>query len=339
MALDIKKNVPLAQYTTLHIGGVADYVVEVTSKDELKEACAFAKEKDIPLLTLGGGSNVLISDDGFRGLVIIMSLKGRDYDEVDSDTVRARFGAGEVLDGVVADAAARTLWGLENLSSIPGSVGATPVQNVGAYGVEVSKLIFSVETIHKNTNEEKIFSNDECNFLYRDSFFKSEEGKEFIITAVAFTLSKIPQPQVMYGDLSALREAVDLTPAMVRETVATIRAHKFPDWTQVGTAGSFFKNPVVSAEQYSELKQHYTDIPGYVQSDGTVKISLGYVLDKVCGLRGYCEGNVCLYEKQALVLVTKKAATAAEVKNFTHHIKEKVFQKTKIEIECEVLFI
>ena len=338
MAILVREQVPLGQYTTLKVGGVADYVVGVGSGADLKEALLFAREHTTALpLILGGGSNVLIGEEGYRGLVIIMNLKGREYHE-DGDVCLLELGAGEVFDEVVAESCARGLWGLENLSSIPGSVGATPVQNVGAYGVEVSSLIKKVCAINFETLEEKIFSNDECGFLYRDSFFKTEAGKSWVITSVTFQLSKTPAPQLTYADLAPLRSQEDLSPQSVREAVEDIRSKKFPDWHTVGTAGSFFKNPIIETEHFELLKQQYPELVGHAH-EGEVKVSLGWILDKVCGLKGYCEGNVCLFEKQALVLVTKPNANAQEIKNFTASIQEKVIAKTKIKIETEVLFV
>lgn len=334
----IQRNVPLHPYTTFHIGGVADYFAKVSTEAELKEVLHFAKQADVPVFILGGGSNVLVSDEGFSGLVILMNIKGRAYEQVGEDTYHLRAGAGEILDEVVEATVQKNLWGLENLSSIPGTVGAIPVQNVGAYGVEVSSIIISVDAINIKTFEEKKFSNDECQFLYRDSFFKHSIGKEWCITFVTLSLTTTYSPKLQYADL-ALHEGTHATPTSVRTIVQDIRAQKFPNWNEIGTAGSFFKNPIIAVAEYEVLKLQYEGIPGYVQPDGMVKVSLGYILDKVCGLKGFCNGPVCLYEKQALVLVAHKGATATDVKNFSDAIKEKVFSKTNIQIECEVLFL
>lgn len=338
MAIHVREQVPLSQYTTLKVGGVADYLVEVKDIAALRAALVFAKEHtDVQPLILGGGSNVLVSEEGYRGLVIIVDLKGRQYRE-EGNVCFLELQAGEILDDVVAETCERGLWGLENLSSIPGSVGATPVQNVGAYGVEVATLITAVHAINLETHEEKMFSNNECDFSYRDSFFKTKEGKCWIITAVVFKLSNIPTPQLQYADLAPLREEKVVTPQIVREAIQAIRSKKFPDWKVVGTAGSFFKNPIIEESHFNELKQRYPELVGHAHN-GSVKVSLGWILDKVCGLKGYCEGNVCLFEKQALVLVTKSEATATDIKNFTKSIQEKVFAATKIKIETEVLFV
>lgn len=339
MGLLIKEKVALATYTTLHIGGVADYLAEVTSVEALQAALLFAKEKTaLPPLILGGGSNVLVSDEGYRGLVIVMRISGRHFVSTSDTEVTLTCGAGEVLDEVIEDTTAKNLWGLENLSSIPGTVGATPVQNVGAYGVEIASLVTEVFAVNKKTFLEKKFSNQECFFDYRNSFFKTEAGKEWIVTAVTFLLQKNFSPVLTYGSLQHL-ETENLLPAKVRAEVQMIRSEKFPDWSVVGTAGSFFKNPIITKEHFSALTKHYSGIVGYELPDDTVKVSLGWVLDKVCDLRGHSSGPVSLYEHQALVLVVQKTATAEQVKNFVTEIEKKVFEKTKIKIEREVLYV
>lgn len=335
MELRIEKNVPLAEYTTLHLGGVADYLVEVKSVAELKEALRFAKQYAVPPIILGGGSNVLVSDAGYRGLVIINKILGRQYKE-ESDSVTLISGAGENFDEVVSDSVSRGYWGLENLSAIPGTVGATPVQNVGAYGVEVSSLIKEVKAVHAETNEEKVFSNADCRFGYRDSFYKSEAGRKWFVTEVSFLLTQSPNPILEYGDLQDLKEKQELSPKEVRQKVVKIRSGKFPDWNKFGTAGSFFKNPIITDTQFNGLKQAYPGIPGYIMGEGKVKVSLGWILDHVCGLRGYSDHGITLYKKQALVLVIENITSATAVENFVLQVEKVVKEKTGIEIEREV---
>jgi UDP-N-acetylmuramate dehydrogenase len=331
----LQKNIKLSTYTTLHVGGVADYLIEVTTKEELETALRWAKAHTaMPSLILGGGSNVLIHDEGYRGLTILNRITELSYRE-EGEKVFLTVGAGNSLDEVIADTVEKGYWGLENLSAIPGTVGATPVQNVGAYGVEVSELIDSAVAVHRDTFEEKIFTKQECLFGYRDSYFKSEEGSEWCIATVTFVLSTISTPRISYADLSVLAKE---TPSQkeIREAVIRVRSKKFPDWTTVGTAGSFFKNPIIANEGFVELQQQYKDIPGYVQPNGEVKVSLGWILDRVCGLKGYRLGTVRLFEEQALVLVADENATAEEIDLFAKKIEEKVFEKTKIKIEREV---
>lgn len=333
--IKIEQNISLSQHTTLKTGGVADYLVVVKTEAELLEALNFAKQQKLKVLVLGGGSNVLVADEGYRGLVIKNQLAGFVLKE-SKNAVTLTCGAGEVLDKMVSKTTRLGYWGLENLSAIPGTIGATPVQNVGAYGVEVSTLIFKVIAINIITREKKVFSNSDCQFNYRDSFFKTKLGMQWIITAVVFKLSKKINPKLDYGELKILKTKANLTPLKVRNKVIKIRAQKFPDWKVVGTAGSFFKNPIVSAKKYKVLQAKYPELTGYIMDNGQVKIPLGWVLDKICGLKGYCQNGVCLYEGQALVLVNKNNSSTTEIKKFVLFVINEVEKKLKIFIEQEV---
>lgn len=339
MTFTVRENVPLSQYTTLKVGGRARYFIEVKTMEDLEKAGQFASQTALPFLVLGGGSNLLISDHGFSGVVIFNQMKGREYKDNGDRTSILSVQAGEVFDEVIADTVSRGLWGLENLSSIPGTVGATPIQNVGAYGVEVSELIIAVETYHLLTGIKKVFEKSECNFGYRDSFFKTTEGKGYVITAVHFKLSTIPAPKIKYADLAKRFNEIKPNQLEIREAIVDIRSKKFPDWHLVGTAGSFFKNPIISLAESEILSSFYPDLPIYKTEDGMAKISLGYVLDKICNLKGYREGDVQLYTEQALVLVNYGSENADEIKKFAEKITKIVFDKTKIIITPEVCFI
>ena len=340
MQLELHKNKKLSQNTTLKIGGVADYLVEVVTEDDLSEALQFAAEKTTtPPLILGGGSNVLCNDEGYSGLVIINKISGYDVVEVHNDVVLVRVGAGEVFDDIIQKTIDDGFWGLENLSAIPGSIGATPIQNVGAYGVEIDSLIHEVHATHIETLEKKVFTAEDCHFKYRDSFFKTSEGNNWCVTSVTYKLSSVPAPILNYKDLLPLKTKSNLTQQAIRTHVVAVRSKKFPDWHTVGTAGSFFKNPIISKELHEQLIKKYTEFPGFALDEVSIKISLGWVLDKICGLRGYESGNVRLFENQALVLVTKQGATAEEVEAFAEEIKKIVKEKTNIEIEREVLSV
>ena len=265
-----------------------------------------------------------------------MCLRGQSYEQ-QQENIFLTVAAGEVFDDVISKTVDNGWWGLENLSAIPGSVGATPVQNVGAYGVEVASLIESVEVLHLDTLTVESFSNEKCEFTYRDSLFKKD--KNLVVLSVTFKLSLKPNPQLHYVDLK--NAFTNLTPSLeaIRQQTYFIRAAKFPDWHVVGTAGSFFKNPVVPQELAISLVQQYPNLPVYDYSEGYKKVSLGFILDKICNLKGYCENGVCLFFKQALVLTVNNDCSADAVINFANNIKEKVFQKTKIDIEWEVQLI
>lgn len=332
--LAIQLNVPLGTYTTLRIGGPAEYFVMVHSEDELKEAVAWAKAHTRPITVLGEGSNVLIADEGIKGLVIKNEIGGISTKETE-DKVHVTAGAGVHWDELVADTVARGLWGFENLSGIPGTAGATPVQNVGAYGVEVSERIAVVRVYDIQTETCKELTLAECMFAYRDSVFKHEEGKRYIVVAVTYVLHRQPSPNLTYKDLSEYFSERKPTLENIRRAVIEIRKGKFPDLRKVGTAGSFFKNPVISRAKFEELRARYATLPGFDTKDG-VKIPLGYVLDRVLGLRGMQEGDVGTYEHQALVLVNHGNASAREVEAFAGNIERKVFEATGIRIEREV---
>lgn len=336
--MQVQHDVPLSAHTTLKVGGNARFFVEATSVEELQAALRYAHEQSLPIYILGGGSNVLAPDGGWPGLVIKVGLKGVTHEETEQGHVVVTAAAGESWDALVAYTVERKWWGLENLSAIPGTVGATPVQNVGAYGVEVADLITAVAVIDTATGAEKTLSPTECQFRYRESIFKTEAGRRYLITAVTYQLSKTPAPKLEYKDLATYfaEHAESPTLAAIREAVCAIRAQKFPDLATYGTAGSFFKNPVVSNETYQELTSRYPELPGYPQADGNVKVSLAWLLDRVCGLRGHQEGAVALFEKQPLVLVTRAATTQAEIDQFAKHVASLVLEKTGIEIEREV---
>lgn len=331
-----KTNVPLAGYTTFNVGGPAEYFVVVNNEGELESIIQEAHQNSLPVKILGGGSNVLVNDGGVTGLVIKNNLAGMRYEEQD-EYVLLTAGSGLTFDEVVAETVNKGLWGLENLSGIPGTVGATPIQNVGAYGVEVCDLIVKVKVFNTKTESFLEFNNTECRFGYRSSFFKTKEGRDLIVTAVTYKLSKDPNPKFRYKDLiNHFTDKKDITSKEVREIVLAIRRNKFPDWHKIGTAGSFFKNPIVTTTEAATLSELYPELPMFSAGKGKMKVALGYVLDKICGLRGHRDGNVGLYDQQALVMVNYGGATAEEVKDFAQKISNLVFEKTKIKIEWEV---
>lgn len=332
----VEEGVDLSKYTTLHVGGKAQYFAEVKSVADLKEVTGWAKSQNLQVKVLGGGSNILVSGEGVDGVVIKVSLLGIKEEEVGND-VSITCQAGENFDDCVRYAVDRNWWGLENLSHIPGTVGATPVQNVGAYGVEVGDLIAEVSVYDFDNDKEKILTNHECEFNYRTSLFKKINSQHLIITSVTFKLSKVSNPKLSYKDLLPLNEVDNITIGDIRNSVIKIRQEKFPDWNIVGTAGSFFKNPIVRKEEAEAVLLEYPLIPTYSESNDRIKLSLGYILDKVCGLKGYAKNRVSLYDKQAMVLVAEKGASEKEINEFADEVIEKVFEKIKIKIEREVV--
>lgn len=332
----ISQHVALAPLTTLGVGGHADYFASVSTLDELREVVAWAKKEGYPITILGGGSNVLISEDGVRGLVVHPAFQEIVFAYHDTD-VLVNVGASVELDALIEQLVEKELWGLENLSAIPGTVGAVPVQNVGAYGVEVRDVITQVIVYDMEIDKVRSLSNEECVFGYRDSLFKKSEGARYVITSVIFRLHKTASPHIAYKDVLEYFDT-NASPSLqeIRNAIITIRSQKLPDWRVVGTVGSFFKNPLVHKDVYVSLQKKYPHIPNFPETDGRIKISLGWVLDNICNLRGYREGNVWLHEKQALVLVCEKNISADEVTQFSQKIISIVFEKTGLQIEQEV---
>jgi UDP-N-acetylmuramate dehydrogenase len=363
-AMKIQENVLLAPFTTFRIGGAARFFVQAQNIADIEKAIAFAQEekeaeKRLPIFILGGGSNVLISDSGFNGLVIKNELKGIVEEEVvDTETgescTRIIAGAGESWDGLVKYAVEeKGLYGLENLSSIPGTVGASPVQNIGAYGVEVKNTIEWVEVYNPITKKIEKLSNEECRFGYRDSIFKHER-KENIILRVAFLLKKEGKIFIEYKDLKNYFAGRTDVPSLreVRDATIKVRARKFPDLSKFGTAGSFFRNIVIPKTDYQELTKKYPQAPAFLvdayrakqaQSEKMekemVKVPTAWVLDKVCGFRGVRRGEVGVFENQALVLVNFGKGTAQEIKTLAGEMIYRAKEKTGITISPEVEFI
>ncbi len=331
----------LSDLTSLRLGGVASEFFTVAEREDLLSATKFIKERKLTWRVLGGGTNVLVADAGFPGMVLHMSLQGIDSQEK-GDKIILTAAAGENLDDLVAYTVEQGWGGMESLSSIPGTVGATPVQNVGAYGVEVADLIVEVEVWDFANEVFRILTNADCQFAYRDSVFKHPEGSDLVVTAVTFALDAQPHINLQYQDLQRYfanqPDDQELTLVDVRRAVQEIRRGKFPPLDgEVGTAGSFFKNPLISPKVAANLVEKYPGLPVYPDSaTGQCKISLAYLLDKVLGLKGYREGQVALYEQQPLILVTYPGATTTEVESFAKSITAKVAAATGVVIEREV---
>lgn len=339
--MQIEKDKSLKEFTTFRIGGKAQFFCVVQNEDEVGEAVVFAQEKKLPIFVLGGGSNILISDNGFAGLVVKMEMNGIEFIDDENGNTRVTVKAGEGWDDFVRIAVEKSLYGIENLSLIPGTVGAAPVQNIGAYGCEVKDTIDTVRVFDTKENTFKDFSNFDCQFGYRDSLFKREAGR-YIVTVVTFILKKNGKVNIDYKDVREYFAAKDIeNPSLagVRNAVVEIRNNKLPNVKKVGTAGSYFKNPIISSVLSKELKTKYPELPIYPLNDTHVKVSLAWIIDRICGFKGVVKGNVGTYRNQALVIVNNRNATAAEIISFADEIKKIVKEKTGIEIEEEVQMI
>ncbi|MEJ0021293.1 MAG: UDP-N-acetylmuramate dehydrogenase [Candidatus Doudnabacteria bacterium] len=348
--MDIKENYSLAPLTTFRIGGLARYFISVRNLEELKEALRMAKRNKLGIFILGGGSNLLISDKGFQGLVIAMNIKGIEVKEA-GETAELRAGSSEIWDEVVMLAISRNLWGIENLSNIPGFVGAIPVQNVGAYGQEASQVVENVEALDLASLELKNFSNQDCAFAYRQSRFNTVWKNKYAILSVTFKLSKQPKPNLDYADVKKYFENTpDPGQPQIRQAIIEIRKSKFPDLAAVGTAGSFFKNIILNKEQFDttleRIKENFgsetadkliTAVNKFPQADG-IKVPAAFLID-ICGLKGRSAGDARLWERQPLVIVNLGQAKAADVMKLFELVKAEVLAKTGIELAPEPEFI
>jgi len=339
--MEIREHVALKPFTTLNVGGPARFFADVHTVDDLHEVAERARREREELLIIGGGSNVLIADEGFSGYVVRVMIGGVEFNDLENGNVELIAGAGENWDAIVELAVHNKLWGIENLTDIPGSVGAAPVQNIGAYGVEFKDVAQWVEVCDTHTGTTRKLMPMQCRFGYRDSIFKHRAGRHFVVTRVCMLLSRNGKPHVSYKDISAAVYMLPVPPTLddMRRLVRAIRAQKFPHSKQYGTAGSFFKNPVISRVRYALLKMSYPDMPHFSIDWWRVKVPAAWILDTVCGLKGASVGNVGLFKNQPLVLVTKRGACARDVKKLADTVQRTVYIKTKIWLEPEVRFI
>lgn len=313
--------------------------IEYATKEELKEILQNQQLEEGRWLHIGGGSNLLFMGD-YSGTILHSSIKGYEVLSEDDEEVVVRVGAGEVWDDFVAYTVAQGWYGAENLSWIPGEVGASAVQNIGAYGVEAKDLIVNVETIEVATGEERIFSNAECAYAYRESIFKLSLKGQYIVTHVSYRLKKTPSYHLDYGNVRAelAKANFDLTLANVRQVIIDIRQAKLPDPNVQGNAGSFFMNPIVPRAHFEALQKDYPQIPHYEVDADRVKIPAAWMIDQ-CGWKGKRLGNAGVHDKQALVLVNCGGATGAEVVCLSEEIQQSVFKMFGIQIYPEVNFI
>lgn len=333
--MKVAEHVPLAKLTTFKIGGPAALVAECETIEDIKTAVALARDRGLPIYPLGEGSNVLAADAPIEKLILRLTRAAHAFETVDDASVRVVADAGMHWDALVDAACAAQLWGLENLAGIPGSVGAAPVQNIGAYGREARDTLEWVEAYDLASSEVKRFTNAACRFGYRESRFKREP--DLLILRVAFLLSRVPEPRVGYQDLQkAAAEGRSLaTSAAIAAAVREIRSHKFPDLAAWGTAGSFFKNPFLDEEAAARLAERFPGLPQFPGPEGT-KIPLAWLLDHALGLRGFAEGAARLYEQHALVVVTAQGAHARDVDALADAVTRKILDIAGIRIEREV---
>jgi UDP-N-acetylmuramate dehydrogenase len=330
----------LEHLNTFGIAARARRFIDVTSLDQLASAVADPALSALPRLVLGGGSNLLFTRD-FDGLVLRMANLGKAIVGVDNGRTLVRAAAGENWHGFVEWTLQQGLGGMENLSLIPGTVGASPIQNIGAYGAEIKDTFHALTAFDTATGTTRTLHPADCRFGYRDSIFKHADGAGLIIVDVTFALPVDWQPNTRYAELAnALKETgFDRpTPQQVSDTVVAIRRRKLPDPAVIGNAGSFFKNPVVTAEQCATLLEQFPTLVHHRQPDGTEKLAAGWLIDQ-CGWKGRSLGAAGVYPKQALVLVNNGGATGADVVALAEAIRADVMQRYGVLLEAEPVFI
>lgn len=348
--MEIKEAVTLSPYTTLGIGGPARYFTTVESEEDLLAALSYARENDLETFILGGGSNVLISDQGFDGLVIQPLIHGREVIKEDDEHVWLKVGAGEILDEVIAWSVENGWWGIENLTFVPGLVGALVIQNVNAYGAKAEHVVDSVKTVDLENNNEKVFTNEDCQFTYRHSCFNTSDKGKYVVTEVVLKLKKNGEPNISYVDLEKRFAGKKPSQADIREALFEIRSTKSQDWRKDKTAGSFFSNFLLMSSQFEVLEQKVRKNFGDERGDelreignrfydpaegGQTKIPAAWVLDKLLNVKGTKVGGAMISQSHALNVLNVDGATATDVMKLFRQVRTLVYENTGLELVNE----
>ena len=335
MTLQVRAQVSLKPFNSFGIDVRARLFAEARSDADVREALAYASNQALPVLVIGGGSNLLLTQD-IPALVLRMATQGIRVLQDDGVQVVVEAEAGEAWHPFVLWTLEQGFCGLENLSLIPGTVGAAPMQNIGAYGVEIKDVFAGLTALDRQTGELRDFSLEECNFAYRDSLFKHETG-HWLILRVRFALSRASHLKLDYGPVQqrlAGQRITEATPSDVSRAICSIRSEKLPDPAVLGNAGSFFKNPLVSKALAEELQALYPDLVAYPQADGQMKLAAGWLIDKA-GWKGFRDGDAGVHALQALVLVNYGGATGHDIASLAQRIQRDIAQRFKVELEME----
>lgn len=338
--MQMQQNFSLRNLNTFGLESEARFFIEVDSVNALAEILKDETLKAVPKFILGGGSNVLLTQH-IEALVIHPNIKGITKIREDDDFVWIHAGGGESWHDFVLYCVENQYAGIENLSLIPGTVGAAPMQNIGAYGVEIKEVVETVETIAINTAEIRNFSSQECRFGYRESIFKTDLKGQYIITGVVFRLNKKAQFNIEYGDIQKIlqeMEVEDISIQAISEAVIRIRKSKLPDPAIIGNAGSFFKNPEIDKTQFDELKKHFEEMPGYPTVENRIKVPAGWLIEEA-GWKGYRDGPIGVHDRQALVLVNYGGGSGEGIKALSEKILKSVESKFGIRLTTEVNFV
>lgn len=336
----IFENVPLSTLSTMRLGGMARFMCNIENRNELIEAHNWAKEKNVPLKLIGGGSNIIWKDEGFSGLVAVNKIKGYEFFEVDDENVYVTVGSGEDWDEVVEKCINQGYSGIESLSLIPGTAGSTPIQNVGAYGSEIKDVLTTIEAFDREKDEFVIIKGGDCGFSYRSSRFKKEDKDRFLISSITMSLSKQSPEPPFYGAVEKYLTDNGITKASakdIRKAVIEIRTEKLPNPKQVANCGSFFHNPIVSSDKAMEIIKKHPDIPHWPLDNNEVKLSAAWLIENSGFQRGYQDKDtgMSLWKNQALVVVNDSATKTAELQIFTKKLTSQVFNKFNITLSQE----
>jgi UDP-N-acetylmuramate dehydrogenase len=332
----IREDFPLKKYNTFGIEATAKFFAEITSAEDVLEICSEKQFGKADKLILGGGSNILFTKD-FDGIVIKNNFRGIEVLSENAEHVFVRVGAGENWHSFVLHCIENNYAGVENLSLIPGNVGASPMQNIGAYGVEIKDVFHELEALEITSGLIKKFSASDCEFGYRESVFKNKHGNQFIITSVTFRLNKTPKFNISYGAIEQELDKMgvkELSIAAISKAVCNIRSSKLPDPKEIGNAGSFFKNPVVSHELHEKIKKEFPNVVAY-PSGNEVKLAAGWLIEQ-CGWKGYRKNDFGVHKNQALVLVNYGNAKGDEIYTLSQAVMDSVQKKFGVSLEREV---
>jgi len=337
--MNIKYNQSLTQYNTFKVNVNAEYFVNIKTEKDLVKLLNQKEVKKTKKFILGGGSNILFTKD-IKGLVIYNQIKGIKIEHETDDDITIEVGAGEIWDDLVKWSVSQELYGIENLSLIPGQVGAAPIQNIGAYGVELKDVFKELRAISLTTNKLQKFNHKDCQFGYRNSIFKKQLKEQYIITKIKINLSKKPKFNTNYKSLQEKTKSMDpnqLTSQKIREIIINIRNSKLPNPKNLGNAGSFFKNPMVNIKKLQQLKEIYPKIP-FFQTDKNIKIAAAWLIEQL-QWKGYINNNCGVYDKHSLVLINHGNAKGTEIASLSKKIKQSVKKKFNITLEEEVLIL
>lgn len=335
----ILKNVPLQSYSTMRLGGIAQFLTDITDAKEIPEAVAWAETNNVPIIMIGGGSNIIWGDAGFPGLVLVNKIQGFETQAQDEDSAYVTIGAGEHWDSVVERCVQMGYSGIEHLSLIPGTAGATPIQNVGAYGKEIADSLVTLQAYDTKDKKFVTLPKSDCGFGYRTSRFKTTDKGRFLITNITLYLSKTNPTPPFYASLQYYFEQHNITaytPQVVRDAVINVRNSKLPDPAKVANNGSFFANPVVPKTEFANIHAKFPEMKYWDLEDGTVKLSAGWLVE-AAGFKGVhdAETGMATWDKQALVLVNEKAEHTADLLKFKAKIVDKVNSMFGVTLEQE----